>query len=343
MEEYIFTVDTGTTNTRVILWDENRRALGSEKREVGVRNTAIDGNNGKLKAAVKSCLDSLLEKNGLDYSRIRGIIASGMITSNVGLVEIPHIEAPASIDDLAAGIRDVLLEDICPIPISFIPGVKNAPGGPVTLENFEKMDIMRGEEVESVAMLDGLEKDHPYLLVLPGSHTKFVTVDRDGRMTGCLTTIAGELLNSITNDTIIADAVGHRFVGTDTYDREMMLTGYRTAKKCGAGRACFSARILSQFVTKDEEKLANYVLGVGLQGDVTAILNSEALKVEPDMTVVVGGKDPLRSAIADILEYEGCFKKVLRFSPDKDTPLSATGTYLIADRRLVGQQEGANA
>ena len=54
MAQYVFTVDTGTTNTRVILWDANRRMVGVEKREVGVRNTAIDGDNHALKAAVRS-------------------------------------------------------------------------------------------------------------------------------------------------------------------------------------------------------------------------------------------------------------------------------------------------
>ena len=333
MKKYIFTVDTGTTNTRVMLWNENRDPLGVEKREVGVRNTAIDGNNGWLKAAVKSCLDTLLETHGLDYSQVKGIIASGMITSNVGLVEIPHLIAPVSVDDLAAGIRDVLLEDICPIPISFIPGVKNADGDQVDLGNFETMDMMRGEEVESAAMLSGLKEGVSYLLVLPGSHTKFVSVDEMGKMTGCLTSITGELLNSITNDTIIADAVGRQFVSMESYDREMLLTGYRTAKQCGIGRACFSARILDQFVIKDKGKLANFVLGACLQSDMAAIQNSAALKAGPDTTVVVGGKDPLRQAIADILKEEGRFEQVYVFQPDEDLPLSPIGAYLIADRR----------
>lgn len=333
MKKYVFTVDTGTTNTRVILWDENRNALGVEKRETGVRNTAIDGNNERLKAAVRSCLDTLLKAHGLDYSQVKAIIASGMITSNVGLVEIPHLAAPVSVDDLAAGVRDVLLEDICPIPISFIPGVKNAEGDQVNLGNFETMDMMRGEEVESVAILSRLKAGVPYLLVLPGSHTKFVSVDEAGNITGCLTSITGELLNSITNDTIIADAVGRRFVSMEAYDPEMLLAGYQTAKRCGIGRACFSGRILSQFVTKDQAKLANYILGACLQSDVAAIQNSAALKAGPDTTAIVGGKDPLRRAIADILRHEGCFEEVSLFQPDGDLPLSPTGAYLIADRR----------
>ena len=55
MEQYIITIDGGTTNTRCILWDNRRNRVGEERREVGVRNTAIDGNNERLKQAVKEC------------------------------------------------------------------------------------------------------------------------------------------------------------------------------------------------------------------------------------------------------------------------------------------------
>lgn len=337
MDHYVFTVDTGTTNTRVILWDGERNRIGTKSMAVGVRNTAIDGHNGKLKEAVKSCLEGLLKENGLDYGQIERIIASGMITSNVGLTEVPHLAAPVTIQDLSDGITQVLLEDVCPIPIWFIPGVKNS-AGPVNFENFEAMDIMRGEEVESAAIIEGYPKGKAYLLVLPGSHTKFVSVSEDGHITGCLTSITGELLSSITNDTIIADAVERKFVSEESYDRDMMLLGFETAKKSGLGRACFSARILNQFVTKDAEKLANYVLGAALQSDVTAIKNSSALTADTGTDVIVAGKNPLRQAIADLLRYDGYFNQVFEFQPHSDVPLSALGAYIIADGAARGTE-----
>lgn len=333
MAEYTFTVDTGTTNTRVILWNARREALGIVKREVGVRNTAIDGHNQALKQAVKDCLESLLEQNGIGYGQVSRIIASGMITSNVGLVEIPHLVAPVSMADLAAGMQDVLLEDVCPIPISFIPGVKNRDGNDVNTSNFEEMDIMRGEEVETAAILSEYPEGQPYILVLPGSHTKFVAVDAQGRITGCLTSITGELLNSITNDTIIADAVGRQYVTDETYDREMVLLGYAQAAQCGIGRACFSARILNQFAIGDKSKLANYILGACLQSDVAAVRNSSAISAGQDATIIVAGKNPFRQAIADILRHEGYFRNVLIFVPATDIPLSPIGAYRIADCR----------
>ncbi len=330
MGKYVVTVDTGTTNTRTFLWDEERNMIASAKAEVGVRNTAIDGNNERLKKAVHDCIEDLLKQADITYEDVSRVMACGMITSNVGLVEVPHVFAPAGLEELAAQSKSILLEDVCPLPILFIPGVKNNIGE-VTLENFEEMDIMRGEEVESIAILDSFPKGRPYLLVLPGSHTKFVAVDANGKMTGCLTTITGELLASITNDTVIADAVGKQFVSPEAYDKEMMLKGFAASDKVGMGRTCFSARILNMFVEKDKMKLANFILGVALASDIQSTKNSKALNMDPDVTVIVSGKSPLRNAIVDILKYDGYFKHVEEYIPDSSLPLSAAGAYLVAD------------
>lgn len=333
---YIITIDGGTTNTRCILWNDKRSRIAEERREVGVRNTSIDGNNQKLKNAVKDCLDCLVEKNGISYMEILRIIASGMITSDVGIVEIPHLIAPASIEDMAAATKSILLPEICPIPIYFIPGMKNS-SDVIDFDNFEAMDIMRGEEVESAAIIDRMHEGKPLLLVLPGSHNKFVAVDAKGKMTGCLTSISGELLSSITNDTILAKSVGKRFVVENEYDKKWLLEGYQSAKKCGLGRVCFSGRILYLFHKDkpDTSKIANYILGATLQGDIQAVLNSDAVRADKNTTVVVAGKNPLRQAIIDIMEYEGVFAEVKTFVPEEGMSLSALGAYIIAEKSNI--------
>ena len=150
---YVITVDTGTTNTRVILWNSSRKIVATSQAKVGVRNTAIEGNNNRLKEAVKGCLESVLQEANLTYADVRIIIASGMITSNVGLVEIPHCVVPVSIAELATAVKCISLPEVCPLPITFIPGVKNSADS-INLNNFEAMDIMRGEEVEAVAIIE---------------------------------------------------------------------------------------------------------------------------------------------------------------------------------------------
>ena len=85
MKHYIITLDTGTTNTRACLWTIAGEYLGMEKAAAGVRDTAIDGSNHRLKQAVRSCVQSLAENVRRSFQEIGGIFVCGMITSNVGL------------------------------------------------------------------------------------------------------------------------------------------------------------------------------------------------------------------------------------------------------------------
>ena len=328
--KYTITIDAGSTNTRAYLWQEGR-LLAASGAEVGVSITAAEGNNSKLVLAVRRCLEELLEKGNIGYGDLDTILASGMITSNLGLWELPHVVAPAGVKELARGSREVLLEQVCPVPIRFLPGVKNT-AGPVSLDNFESMDMMRGEEVEALAILDAYPKGTPYLLVLPGSHTKFVATDSRGRITGCLTTITGELLDCITNHTVIADAVGRRFASEEDYDRDMVLRGFDTAKRTGLGRGAFAARILNQFAEKDKGKIALFLLGAALASDVQSLRCSAALRLSEDVPVIVSGKGILRRAIADILEHDGFFRQVEQYIPDPTMPLSAIGSFLVTEQ-----------
>lgn len=329
MDRWIITLDGGTTNTRVCLW-KNEGLIARSGREVGVRCTAEDGNNRRLKEAARDCIREVLAAAGIEEGDLGAVLASGMISSNVGLAEVPHCPAPAGAGELAGGARQVTLPAICSLPITIIPGVKN-PVDPVDLSSFGRMDMMRGEEVETLALLEEYPKDRPYLLVLPGSHMKFVTVDREGRILGCLTSISGELLSSITLHTVIADAVGRSFVSDESYDPEFVALGAREAAQVGLGRACFSARILSQFPKTPPEKLAGFLLGAVLQGDLTALRGSRWLKTEGETEIIVAGKGPLRRAMAQLLEAEELYGSVHMYDGEGKPPLSARGARVVGE------------
>ena len=194
------------------------------------------------------------------------------------------------------------------------------------------MDIMRGEEVESLAIIDKYHNGSPMILVLPGSHNKFVAVNADKEITGCLTSISGELLSAIINDTIIAKSVNRSFVTADQYDRKWLLLGYNTAKETGLGRPSFSGRILGLFCNAEPSKISNYILGAALQGDIQAIRNSSALCVTDDTQFVVCGKDPFKQALVDIFTEEKLSNQITIFEPEAGFSASALGAYLVAEK-----------
>ena len=48
------------------------------------------------------------------------------------------------------------------------------------------MDIMRGEEAETFGLIEQLKLQGPAIFVLPGSHSKFISLDAGNRVTACL-------------------------------------------------------------------------------------------------------------------------------------------------------------
>ena len=329
MKKYIIAIDGGTTNTRASLWDEPGICVDIVKSEVGVRITSIEGSNASLKAAVKGLLEQLLQRNSIGYDQIEGIYACGMITSKEGLAELSHLIAPAGMADFVKGLAKVDLPDICPLPIHFVRGLKNRDGAGLTLEELEKMDVMRGEETETLALLDLFGNESGALFALPGSHTKFVSVDAQGKMIGCLSSLAGELLSAVTLNTILAGAVGKQFAGAD-YNKEMLLAGYRTARDTSFARAAFSTRMIQMFIPSNEQDRASFLLGAVLESDVAAVKASRALSVTPDMKVVIAGKEPLASALKLLFEADGYFQKVDIYYPTAEKPMSGYGLYQVA-------------
>ena len=333
MKQYIIAVDGGTTNTRASLWEAPGICLDIVKSEVGVRMTSIEGSNASLKAAVKGLLEQLLKNNSITFDQVEGIYACGMITSREGLAELPHLIAPAGMQEFVNGLARVELPEIAPLPIHFVRGLKNRDGAALTLQELEQMDVMRGEETETLALLDLFGNESGTLFALPGSHTKFVSVDAEGKMIGCLSSLAGELLSAVTLNTILAGAVGKQFAGAD-YNREMLLAGYRVARDTSLARAAFSTRMLQMFIPSDEQDRASFLLGAVLEGDIAAVKNSRALSVTRDMKVVIAGKEPLASALKLLFEEDGHFRQVEIYYPDPAKPMSGYGLYQIAMAHL---------
>ena len=329
MKQYMIAIDGGTTNTRASLWQDPGVCVDMVKSDIGVRITSIEGSNASLKAAVKGLLEQLLENNKIGYDAIDGIYACGMITSKEGLAELPHLIAPAGKQEFVEGLAKVDLPDVCPLPIHFVRGLKNRDGEGLTLADLEKMDVMRGEETETLALLDLFGNESGTLFALPGSHTKFVSVDADGKMIGCLSSLAGELLSAVTLNTILAGAVDKQFAGAD-YNREMLLAGYRTARDTSFARAAFSTRMLQMFIPSGQQDRASFLLGAVLEGDIQAVKNSKALSVTNQMKVVIAGKEPLASALKLLFEEDGYFEKVDIYYPTAEKPMSGYGLYQIA-------------
>lgn len=331
----LLTIDTGTTNTRATVWNGDR-VLSQITRQVGVRDTAMTGNRALLQAGVRDTIEAAVERAGLAQSDIGLVLASGMITANIGLHEVPHLVAPAGRRELAAAMVVAQVPEVTGLPVWFVPGICN-PVRNIGLHNCESMDMMRGEETETMGLLSRMETTTPAVVVLPGSHSKFVHLDPQSMIRGCVTTLAGEMLQVLTHNTILADSLLSDFASE--IDAEMLLAGARSARRIGLGRACFVVRALDLFTIYDRNARANFLLGAVLGADLLTLKNSSAIRVNPGTAFYITGKPLLREALSLLVEDDDFFSgQVVTLTDEQQLHLAGHGARALAcERGLLGQ------
>lgn len=322
----IATIDSGTTNTRVHIW-KDYNILSEAKRSVGVRNTACDGNNKKLIKGISESLQDAIKIAHLEETQIDLILAAGMLTSNLGIVEIPHKIAPLSFKQLANSMISYKIQEISDKPIWFVPGVKNIKDELINDYNISEMDIMRGEETEAAGIL--LKRKHineQTILVLPGSHNKYIFFNEEKDILGCTTTMAGELLQSLTFTTILSDCLNHNFASE--FRKEYFMKGVSYRNIYGLGHACFMARILSLFSKASYIDIQNYILGVILEDDIEALKNNKFFKQMNNPMFIISGNSIIKQAYEYLLKYNRWKSELI--SEDEQHGLSGYGAISLA-------------
>lgn len=324
-------IDSGTTNSRIRLTKlTDSRIIDSLKLDIGVRNTAIDGNNKLLKEGLKKGILEVLDRNSLKPSDISYIVASGMITSNLGLYEVPHITSPASIEDYAENTVLYRDEDFLDIKILFIPGMKNnTAGGRDIVENINDYDIMRGEEVETIGLLEQIELCGNGIMVLPGSHTKYIYINEDKEMVFCLSTLAGEALRALQSQTILSKSLDKSLIRS--LDKDMLRKGYLAAEEFGITRALYHVRLLDVFSQSDKNQIANYYTGALIHDDIKALLNSVKDEEKIDW-LIIGGSKPLKNVFSYLIQELGFDWNIIEASDEQVEYSTLIGSKSIANR-----------
>lgn len=328
---HVLTIDTGTTNTRVCLWAATG-CIGQGASPLGVRATVLTGDTRALKTGVAQLCQQVLHDAGLTADADVVVIAAGMITSGLGLAELPHLSAPVSLEALATGMTCRYIDDFLPQPVWFIPGVKNSPPS-LSLAHIEAMDMMRGEETETAALLAGGAAAADSLVLLPGSHTKMVRITEQGEIGACITTLSGELLDVISKNTLVADALDSRFC--DDINEAMLRRGAALCRQVGLPRVCFTIRIMAMFADLSRNQRANVLLGAMLDADIQAIKHSAALDMRDDTPITIYGKPALQYGLALLIHADEDFRGEVLTPASVAGSLSGLGALALARRRGI--------
>src|ERR1700682_6009726 len=277
-------VDMGTTNTSGWLM-RGSEIISRASKPVGVRDTARERSPAKIKTALKELVTALRMLAG-DASRLCVpvcVAASGMIGSPLGLVEIPHVQAPASLTELAASSRWGDFPEVAALPILLVPGVRSGPPQP-RINLIQEADVMRGEEALSVGLLAlGLAKPPAVVLNL-GSHWKAIQLGGQGQIESSVTSLSGELIHAAQTQTILASAVVNK--RATTIDEHWMEAGMNEQRRSGLPRALFCVRLLELANEGTPEDRLSFLIGAFIAVDLDALISRGVLARDSQVAIV---------------------------------------------------------
>jgi 2-dehydro-3-deoxygalactonokinase len=338
---WVIALDGGTTNTRARLL-HGARVAATARRAVGVRDTVLGDPSSRPTAGAPADRAALLravrevveEVRGVGEGRRAPLVAAGMLSSEVGLFAVPHVVAPAGLDELARASVLVTAPEVDERPILVVPGVRTpaAEGHWGWLES----DVMRGEECETLGahaalVADGrLAPGRGAVFLWPGSHTKLVEVDAEGRISRSFTTLAGEILQAVAQHTLLAASLPPAL--PDRLDRDAAINGGFAGEHFGLGRAAFLVRIAALDGALDEDGRASFWIGAAIAADVAALADHPILRA--DRPMYVGGRLPSRSFYSALLaRRRGGPAGVKMLDDALAEAASALGASAVAERR----------
>lgn len=244
-------LDWGTTRLRVMLLDAKGNVIAYRESDEGIR---------RARDTFAQTFAEAIAPWRAQHAELP-VYASGMITSRNGWVQTPYLPLPADAGLLAAEVVRRTLPDGS--VIAFVPGLCDDRG--------THPDVMRGEETEIVGHLaqnPQSPNDAAQLLVLPGTHTKWVETDQ-GRITRFRTFMTGEIYGAMSRHSILGDLMPPR-EDTAPCDRKAFAQGVAAAGHEGADLLAklFSARSLVLFDRLAPAHIGDYLSGLLIGAEV---------------------------------------------------------------------------
>jgi 2-dehydro-3-deoxygalactonokinase len=232
-------LDWGTTSFRAYLVD----SAGNVTDQVAKPEGILAVKDGAFEAALENAIGA--------WDKTLPLIASGMITSRQGWVEIPYVDCPAGPDELAKAVVTKTLAS--GRTVHFLTGLHLASP---SLGH----DVMRSEETQ---VFGALETGAQHF-VTPGTHSKWIDIE-DGRITNFATYITGETFAVMKAHSILG-----RLMANDTDDEEAFLKGVDRAFADPAGllHNLFSTRSLALYNELQPESLSSYLSGLIIGAEV---------------------------------------------------------------------------
>lgn len=269
-------IDWGTTNRRVFLIDGGR-VVHTERDDRGVTSTQ---DFPAEVAGIRNRLGDL------------PMLLAGMAGSNIGWQMAPYVPVPAGLADVAKAL--LFIDDRTAI----VPGLSTIAD--------RRPDVMRGEEVQLLGAAESGLVPADALLAQPGTHCKWAQLE-DGRVTGFVTTMTGELFALLRRHGLLAAQLGGEVELGQAF-REGLAEGARRDLTA----TLFSIRAAKMLGLRDDADAASYASGVLIGNDVAVRLHENAhraihILADPMLGSLYGAAVEAQGRSATIVDSHAAF------------------------------------
>ncbi|MFK7834073.1 MAG: 2-dehydro-3-deoxygalactonokinase [Winogradskyella sp.] len=283
MPEYFISCDWGTSNFRLRLVKTDSLAVIFES--VSAKGIKILHNDylqqTKFNQYQFFCnyLISQIKLLPKPYQNYR-VVASGMVTANIGLHELDYALMPFRNNGSTLLTKKIIVNNV--LEVLLVSGVRNDFG------------MMRGEETQVIGLSDEIQKiTSEGILLLPGTHSKHLTY-KNGTFTELKSYMTGELFEILSQKSILANSIFKD--AKDTLIEDAFFKGLKKGVKGELTSSLFSIRASDLLgLSKKEENY--YFLSGLIIGDELSYLKNE------DKMVFLASPEPLSLLYKMALEH----------------------------------------
>jgi 2-dehydro-3-deoxygalactonokinase len=299
MSPTLIAIDWGSSSFRAYLMSPDAEVLDEVASGDGIGSVATGAYPATLKRLVGGWLDA--------HTSLP-VIASGMVGSRHGWREAAYVKCPAGPPDVATRLTEVEADGR---RVVLVPGLSY-------IDESGQPDVVRGEETEIFGVADSGAR----LIVLPGSHSKWASVEGD-RVVAFKTFVTGELFAALRDHTV---AGAFAKAGPAKSLREAFTLGVRRGAAAAAcqGRSgllglLFGARSLPLMGALPEDDAGEYLSGLLIGAEI-----GEGRRLYPGEEPHVAGAEAL------VERYRAAFEALGVSARAAPSRAAARGLFRIA-------------
>lgn len=332
-------LDFGTTNVKLYLCQDGQ-IVQKIVENVGIKDFSNNIMTVSMEDYIRDLLTRSLEKIGKAMADLKRLICFGMITAETGLKEVPHLTAPASLQQMKESVFEWKEQTFLPehVQVLMIRGVKKPLyQGDDMLKRLE-IDFMRGEETQCIGVLKKYGIEEPVSVVVLSSHTKLCHINANKEIDNCVTTLTGQLFDLLQTRTIVGKSIRTpkekiAAVTDETIDKVVYLAEHLLEKK-GFSRCMMLPRFMELFTDLTDIERMCFVDAVLSLEDVRSIGDFLAEETNrTDLYCIVGHELHCRVYARVLRRAIGDGPRIMTVTSDEDqSDLSVMGALEITSR-----------